>query len=109
MSMSSPVRRSLTILLASCLTILSASAAAAQAEIEGASPTPDASRSPGLAEVALCEMPELGEPAGRVGPRIASGAAASARAGRSVPIVNAETFDPAYACMFPTVQRQDPF
>jgi hypothetical protein len=109
--MSIHVRRSLTATLAGCLVIAASGAASAQAEIEGGSPSPDATRVPELAEVALCEMPELGEPAGgSVGPRIASAAApARGRAGRSVPIANADPFDPAVACTFPVVDVIDPF
>ena len=108
--MSTHVRRSLTVLLAACLVIAATGAASAQTEIEGGSPAPDATRTPGLAEVALCQMPELGEPAGRVGPRIASASGvAGRRAGRTVPIVNADTFDPEFGCTFPVGEAMEPF
>lgn len=79
----------------------------AQAEVDEETPAPSPTAAPGLAEVALCQMPELGEKAGSLGPLVASIAGVAAPGPRSAQGPGALMPTGSAGCMPPTVEIPD--
>jgi hypothetical protein len=80
----------------------------AQAEVNEETPAPSPTAGPGLAEVALCQMPELGERAGSLGPLVASIAGVAAPGPRSAQGLGTLMPTGSAGCMLPSVEVPDP-
>ena len=106
--MSHVARRSIAPLLAGFLVITVGTPAQAQATVESAAPDESPAPSPGLPELALCEMPELGQPAGSAGPLVASIADVPRGPARAQDVEAPGTLD-GIGCRLPTTMGEDVF
>lgn len=98
--MGNPVKPWIGVVAAALLVVTSTGAVSAQTEVEPSDPEATEAGGPGAAELAICQMPELGEEAASGGPAIAS------IAGESTGLETGSTGSE--GCMAPQKEMDDP-